>query len=75
MQLGGNASSDSGVGRWFLGALSVQPKVSGKPVVFKIDTGADITAISKSTFDSLQNQLKLHPSKASCSALGSLQQQ
>ena len=33
------------------------------PVVFKSDTGADITAISKSTFDSLPNQPKLHPSK------------
>ena len=32
-------------------------------LVFKIDTGADITAISKSTFDSLPNQPKLHPAK------------
>ena len=70
---GGSASNDSGVGRWFLGALSgdsdqndkwkVQLKLSGRPVVVKIDTGADITAISKSTFDSLPNQPKLHPSK------------
>ena len=37
--------------------------VSGKPVVFKVDTGADIIAISKSTFDSLPNQPKLHASK------------
>ena len=58
----------SGVGHWFLGALSgdshqndkwkVQLKVSGKPVVLKIDTDTDITAISKSTFDSLPNQPK-----------------
>ena len=70
---GGSASNDSSAGRWFLGVLSsdlhqddkwkVQLKVSGKPVVFKIDTGADITAISKSTFDSLPNQPKLHASK------------
>ena len=33
-------------------------------MVFKIDTGADITAISTlSTFDSLPNQPTLHPSK------------
>ena len=31
--------------------------------MFKIDAGADITAISKSTFDSLPNQPTLHPSK------------
>ena len=31
--------------------------------MLKIDTGADITAISKSTFDSLPNQPKLHPFK------------
>ena len=70
---GGSASNDSSAGRWFLGALSsdldqddkwkVQLKVSGKPLVFKIDTGADISAISKSTFDSLPNQPKLHPAK------------
>ena len=70
---GGSASNDSSAGRWFLGVLSsdlhqddkwkIQLKVSGKPVVFKIDTGADITAISKSTFDSLPNQPKLHASK------------
>ena len=57
---------------WFLGALSsdsqqdnkwkVQLEVSGKPVVFKIDTGADITAMSKTTFDSLPYQPKLDPS-------------
>ena len=29
--------------------------------MFKIDTGAEITAISKSTFDSFRNQPKLHP--------------
>ena len=62
---GGGATNGSSVDRWFLGALSgdsdqdgkrkVQLKVSGKPVVFKIDTSADITAISKSTFDSLPN--------------------
>ena len=70
---GGSASNDSSAGRWFLGALSsdldqddkwkVQLKVSGKLLVFKIDTGADITAISKSTFDSLPNQPKLLPAK------------
>ena len=70
---GGSASNDSSAGRWFLRVLSsdlhqddkwkVQLKVSGKPVVFKIDTGADITAISKSTFDNLPNQPKLHTSK------------
>ena len=87
-----SASNDSSAGRWLLGVLSsdlhqddkwkVQLKVSGKPVVFKIDTGADIAAISKSTLDSLPNQPKLHASKiafsvqeASSSALGSLQQQ
>ena len=32
-------------------------------MVFKIHTGADITAISKSSFDSLPNEPKLHPSK------------
>ena len=63
----------SGVDHWLLGLLSgdslednkwrVQLKVSGKPLVFKIDTGADITAMSKSTFDSLPSQLKLHPSR------------
>ena len=38
-------------------------KVGSKLVVFKIDTGADITAISKSIFDSLPNKPKLHPCK------------
>ena len=68
-----SSSNNSSVGRWFLGALSsdsdqddqwkVQLKVSGKPVVFKlINTAADITAIRKSTLDSLPNQPKLHPS-------------
>ena len=57
---------------WFLGALSsdsqqdnkwkVQLKVSGKPVVFKIDTGAAIIAMSKTTFDRLPYQPELHPS-------------
>ena len=61
----------TGVDHWFLGALSsdllehnmwrVQIKVSRKPVVYKIDTGADITAMSKSIFDSLPNQPKIHP--------------
>ena len=69
----GVVAKGSGVDHWFLGALSgdsledstwrVQLKVSGKPIVFKIDTGADITAMSKSTFDSLPNQPKLHPSR------------
>ena len=69
----GVVAKGSAVDHWFLGALSddslednkwrVQLKVSGKPVVFKIDTGADITAMSKSTFDSLPNQPKLHPSR------------
>ena len=31
--------------------------------MLKIDTGADIAAISKSTFHSLSNQTKLHPLK------------
>ena len=71
----GVVAKGSSVDHWFLGALSgdsladnrwrVQLKVSGKPVVFKIDTGADITAMSKSTFDSLPNQPKLHPSRIS----------
>ena len=57
------ATEGSSDDHWFLGALSsdsqqdnkwkVQLKVSGKPIVFKIDTGADITAMSKTTFDSL----------------------
>ena len=69
----GGASKGSSVDHWFLGALSgdphqddkwnIQLKVSGEPVVFKIDTGADITAISKSTFDSLPNRPELHLSK------------
>ena len=56
------AAESSGINHWFLGALSgdsleynkkrVQLKVSGKPVDFKIKKGADITAMSKSTFDS-----------------------
>ena len=47
----GSASNEGRVGRWFLGALSsdsdqddkekVQLKISRKPVVFKIHTGAD----------------------------------
>ena len=69
----GVVAKGSGVDHWFLGALSgdslednkwrVQLKVSSKPVVFKIDTGADITAMSKCFFDSLTNQPKLHPSR------------
>ena len=43
--------------------MKVQLKVSGKPVVSKIDTGANMTAISKSAFDSLPNRPELHPSK------------
>ena len=37
----------------------LQLKVSGEPVVFKIDTGAAINAMSKKTFDSLPYQPKL----------------
>ena len=69
----GVVAKGSGVDHWFLGALSgdslednkwtVQLRVSGEPVDFKIDTGADITAMSKSTFDSLPNHPKLHPSR------------
>ena len=65
---GGGCTKGSSVDRWFLGALSsdsdqdekwkVQLKVGSKLVMFKIDTGADITAISKSTFDSLPSQRK-----------------
>ena len=67
----GVVAKGSGVDHWFLGALSsdllednmwrVQIKVSRKPVLYKIDTGADITAMSKSIFDILPNQPKLHP--------------
>ena len=67
-----DATKGSRDDHWFLGALSsdsqqdnkskVQLKISGKSVVFKIDTGADITAMSKTTFDSLPYQPKLHPS-------------
>jgi len=66
---------------WFLGSLSgdsdqddkwkVQLKVSGKPMVFKIDTDADITTISKSSFDSLPNQPTLRPSKIALFSPGS----
>ena len=69
----GVVAKSGGVDHWFFDALSgyslednkcrVQLKVSGKPVVFKIDTGADKAAMSKSTFDSLPNQPKLHPSR------------
>ena len=62
----GVVAKGSGVDHWFLGALSgdsledtkwrVQLKVSGRPVVFKIYTGADITAMSKSTFDIYENK-------------------
>ena len=86
-----DATKGSRDDHWFLGALSsdsqqdnkwkVQLKVSGKPVVFKIDTGADITAMSKTTFDSLPYQPKLHPSSIALfspggnySVLGSLKQ-
>ena len=41
----------------------VNGRFSSRSVVFKIDTGADITAISKSTFDTLPNQSMLHPFK------------
>ena len=36
----------------------------------KPDTGADITAISKSTFNSLPNQTRLTPTKIAHSSLG-----
>ena len=59
---GGGATNGSSVDRWFLGALSgdsdqnvkwkVHLQVNCKPVEF-------ITAISKSTFDSLPNKPKL----------------
>ena len=52
----GVVAKGSGVDHWFLGALSadllednmwrVQLKVSRKPVVYKIYTGADTTAMS-----------------------------
>ena len=67
------ATERSQADHWFLGALSddshqddkrkVQLKVSGRPVTFQIHTGADISAISKSTFNNLPHQPKLHPSK------------
>ena len=41
----------------------VNGKFNSRSVVFKIDTGADITAISKSTFDTFPNQSMLHPFK------------
>jgi len=68
----GDATKGRKDDHWFLGVLSsdsqqdnkwkVQLKVSGKPVAFKIDMGADITTMSKMTFDSLPYQPKLHPS-------------
>ena len=67
-----DTTKGSRVDQWFLGALSrdsqqdnkckVQLKVSGKLVVFKIDTGAGIPAMSKKTFDRFLYQPKLHPS-------------
>ena len=75
-----DATKGSRDDHWFLGVLSsdsqqdnkwkVQLKVSGKAVVFKIDTGADITAISKTTFDSLPYQPKLHPSSIALFSAG-----
>lgn len=69
----GGATNGSSVNRWFLGASAgksdpddkwkVHLKVNVTPVVFKIDTGADITAISKCAFHTLPSQPKLHPSK------------
>ena len=62
---GGGTEKGSSANHWFLGSLSgdsdqddkwkVQLNVSGKPVMFKIDTGGDITTSSKSIFDSLPN--------------------
>ena len=41
----------------------VNGRFSSRSVVLKIDTGADINAISKSTFDTLPTQSMLHPFK------------
>ena len=41
----------------------VNGRFSSRSVVLKIDTGADINAISKSTFDSFPTQSMLHPFK------------
>ena len=45
----------------------VNGRFSSRSVVLKIDTGADINAISKSTFDTLPTQSTLHPLKTTFS--------
>ena len=45
----------------------VNGRFSSRSVVLKIDTGADINAISKSTFDTLPTQSMLHPFKTTFS--------
>ena len=49
----------------------VNGRFSSRSVVFKIDTGVDMTAISKSTFHTLPNQYMLHPFKIDLFSLGS----
>ena len=54
---------DSSVHYQVIRIWMVNGRLSSGSVAFKIDTGADITAILKSTFHTLPNQSMLHPSK------------
>ena len=68
--------------QFFLGAVSscdkfeepwsVVSHINRKPVQFKIDTGADISVISVSTYQSLTPRPKLKPSNAMLSSPGGM---
>lgn len=67
--MGGNTE------QFFLGAVSShepQAHINRKPVQFKINTGADISVISASTYQALPERPKLKPSNAVLSSPGGI---
>ena len=63
--LGAFKSGDSGEEPW-----SVMLHINKKPVQFKIDTGADISVMSESTYQALPQCPQLRPSTAILSSPG-----
>ena len=65
--LGAVNSCDEFEERW-----SVMLHVNKKPIKFKIDTGADISVMSVSTYEALPQRRKLKPSNAVLSSPGGM---
>ncbi|EDO38514.1 predicted protein [Nematostella vectensis] len=61
----GDVESDGTKNPWTVDLL-----INQKPVNFKVDTGADITVLSESTYNHLPNPPKLEPERADISSPG-----